>query len=83
MSGMSLQLLDLGRMTIDDGFFLSGSGCSTHSNPNPDSKRREIAVIAAVIEHPKIGPILFETGCAQNAKEEWPAPAVDAFPMTT
>lgn len=83
MAAMSMQLLDLGRLTVDDGFFLTGSGCSTLSNPSPGAVRREIAVIAAVIEHPKVGPILFETGCAQNAEEVWPEPAWDAFPMTT
>jgi hypothetical protein len=45
--------------------------CRGAVRPDPQYERRRVAVIAAVIEHPKRGPILFETGCAQNAKEEW------------
>src|SRR3954452_5923094 len=81
IKGMKLSLLDLGRIDTDDGFFMRGCNAAVQSNPNPQYERRRVAVIAAVIEHPKHGPILFETGCAQNAKEEWPAPAYDAFPL--
>jgi glyoxylase-like metal-dependent hydrolase (beta-lactamase superfamily II) len=81
IKGMKLSLLDLGRIDTDDGFFMRGCNAALQSNPNPQYERRRVAVIAAVIEHPKHGPILFETGCAQNAKEEWPGPAYDAFPL--
>ncbi len=80
MKGTKLSLLDLGRMDVDDGFFIRGCGAATFSHPEAPSQLRHCAVIATVIEHPKAGPILFETGCAQNAREEWPAPAWEAFP---
>src|SRR5499433_3368223 len=67
--------LDLGRMDVDDGFFIRGSTAALQSNAHPSFERRRIAVVAAVIEHPKAGPILFDTGCAQNAQDEWPPPA--------
>ena len=76
-----LSLLDLGRIDADNGFFVRGSNAAVESNPHPNYERRRVAVVATVIEHPKVGPILFDTGCAQNAKEEWPAPVWDIFPV--
>jgi glyoxylase-like metal-dependent hydrolase (beta-lactamase superfamily II) len=75
-----LSLLDLGRMDVDDGFFIRGATAALQSSPHPAFERRRIAVVAAVVEHPQAGPILFDTGCAQNAKEDWPEPAWEAFP---
>jgi glyoxylase-like metal-dependent hydrolase (beta-lactamase superfamily II) len=83
MPGTMLQLLDLGRLTVDTGFFIRGAGCATHSVPAPGADVREVAAIAAVIEHPTAGPILFDTGCARNAAAEWPPPAFEAFPVTS
>jgi glyoxylase-like metal-dependent hydrolase (beta-lactamase superfamily II) len=81
MAGTRMSLLDLGRIDTDDGFFIRGCNAAVQSAPVPRYERRRVAVIVAVIEHPQAGPILFETGCAQNAKEEWPASAWDAFPV--
>src|SRR5215467_109145 len=75
-----ISLLDLGRMDVDDGFFIRGATAAVEPNPRPANERRRVAVVAAVIEHPQAGPILFETGCAQNAREDWPEPAWEAFP---
>lgn len=75
-----ISLLDLGRMDVDDGWFIRGCTSALQSNPNPAFERRRVAVVAAVVEHPQAGPILFDTGCAQNAQEEWPTPAWEAFP---
>ncbi len=36
------------------------------SNKNPENKRRDLVVLAALIEHPDAGLILFETGCAED-----------------
>jgi glyoxylase-like metal-dependent hydrolase (beta-lactamase superfamily II) len=76
-----ISLLDLGRIDTDDGFFIRGCNAAVQSAPRPQYERRRVAVIAAVIEHPVAGPILWETGCAENARDEWPAPAWDAFPI--
>jgi glyoxylase-like metal-dependent hydrolase (beta-lactamase superfamily II) len=75
-----ISLLDLGRMDVDDGVFIRGATAAVQSNPHPAFERRRIAVVAAVVEHPQEGPILFDTGCAQNAQEDWPEPAWEAFP---
>jgi len=76
-----VSLLDLGRIDTDDGFFVRGCNAAVQSDPTPSYERRRVAVVATVIEHPTMGPILFDTGCAQNAKEKWPAPAWEAFPV--
>jgi len=45
---------------------LRGSNSGTMSNKNPENKRRDLIVLAALIEHPDVGLILFETGCAED-----------------
>jgi hypothetical protein len=75
-----LSLLDLGRLDVDNGFFIRGATAAVQSDPHPAYERRRVAVVAAVVEHPQAGPILFDTGAAQNAQQDWPAPAWDAFP---
>jgi glyoxylase-like metal-dependent hydrolase (beta-lactamase superfamily II) len=82
MAGTRLSLLDLGRMEVDDGFFIRGCNAAVVSDPHPHYDRRHVAVVASVIEHPTVGPILFDAGCAQNAKDEWPQQAWEAFPLT-
>jgi glyoxylase-like metal-dependent hydrolase (beta-lactamase superfamily II) len=79
---MKLHLLDLGRLDYDEGFPLAGAGVSMASNPAPESPRREVAIIAAVIEHPKAGPILFDTGAAAGFAELWPPIVQDLFAIT-
>jgi glyoxylase-like metal-dependent hydrolase (beta-lactamase superfamily II) len=79
---MKLHLLDLGGLDYDEGFPLAGAGVSTASEPNPASPRRRVAIIAALVEHPKIGPVLFDTGAAANFKELWPPVVQELFAIT-
>jgi hypothetical protein len=79
---MKLHLLDLGRLDYDEGFPLAGGGVSTASEPNPHSPRRRVAIIGALVEHPKIGPVLFDTGAPPNFKELWPPVVQELFAIT-
>ncbi|PZR99146.1 MAG: hypothetical protein DLM67_04375 [Candidatus Nephthysia bennettiae] len=79
---MKLHLLDLGSIEYDEGFPLAGAGVSTLSAPSPPAARRKVAIIASLIEHPKIGPILFDTGAAANARELWPPVVFELFAIT-
>jgi glyoxylase-like metal-dependent hydrolase (beta-lactamase superfamily II) len=79
---MKLRLLDLGRLEYDEGFPLAGGGVSTASEPSPPVPRRTVAIIGALIEHPKIGPILFDTGAPPNFKELWPPIVQELFAIT-
>jgi hypothetical protein len=41
-----------------------------------------VAIIGARVEHPKIGPVLFDTGAAANFKELWPPVVQELFAIT-
>lgn len=45
---------------------LRGGNAGTLSNKNPENKRRNLIILSALIEHPGVGLILFETGCAED-----------------
>jgi glyoxylase-like metal-dependent hydrolase (beta-lactamase superfamily II) len=79
---MKLHLLDLGGLDYDEGWPLAAGGVSTASAPEPPAARRHIAMIAAVIEHPQAGPILFDTGAAPDWRELWPPPVQEAFAIS-
>ena len=79
---MKLHLLDLGRLEYDYGWPILAGGVSTASNPSPPVARRTAAVISAVIEPPKIGPILFDTGAAPGYQELWPPIIQELFAIT-
>jgi glyoxylase-like metal-dependent hydrolase (beta-lactamase superfamily II) len=74
-----VSLLDLGRLDVDDGFFIRAGTAATESSPHPSFERRRVAVAAAVVEHPQAGPILFDTGCCETTRQSWPAPALELF----
>src|SRR2546428_472175 len=77
---MKLYPLDLGRFEYDEGFPLAGAGASTLSDPNPGSPRRKVAIIAALIDHPKAGLVLYDTGA--GPKELWPPLVFELFAIT-
>ena len=79
---MKLHLLDLGSLEFDEGWVFAGAGASAVSEPNPASPRRRIAIIGALVEHPKVGPVLFDTGAAANFRELWAPVLQDLFPIT-
>lgn len=49
------------------------------SNPNPPHVRKELAMIAVLIEHPTEGCLLYETGSGKDYPEVWGAPINDIF----
>ena len=63
---------------------LRGSNTSSMSNKNPENKRRDLVVLAGLIDHPDMGLILFETGCAENLEVvSWRSPvAHSSYPDT-
>ena len=77
--GTKLWLLHLGNLEADIGFFIRGANASTKSNPNPTSVRGTGVIVAALIEHPTEGLILFETGAGKDYPEVWGAPLNDIF----
>ena len=58
---------------------LRGANASTLSNPNPTPKRRDLILLAALIEYPGFGLILYETGCAENLEVVRTYPLLHSF----
>ncbi|KAL1589917.1 hypothetical protein WHR41_01107 [Cladosporium halotolerans] len=80
--GTKVHILNLGTMRVDAGWLLRGANSSSASNSNPENQGRDLIIAAALIEHPHMGLILFETGCAEDVEIEWGAPLTDLFPRT-
>ena len=57
----------------------SQGGTSTKSNPNPTHQRRKLQCYGILIEHPKEGLILWETGSGKDYPTVWGAPLNDIF----
>ncbi|OQV09145.1 hypothetical protein CLAIMM_13308 [Cladophialophora immunda] len=73
-------LLNLGTIEIDANYVLAGHpNAGSASNPNPKHERIDLVLIAVLIEHPKEGLILFETGCHDDMEEQW-GPMYDVSP---
>ena len=79
---MKLCLLDFGSLIADLGWVLEAAGVSTHSNPSPETLRRDFQMIGALIDHPKHGVILYDVGPAPNWEELWPDPVKEVFGIT-
>lgn len=77
--GTKLWVLHLGNLECDEGFFLRMGGTSSASNPNPDSKRRQLVMLGYLIEHPSEGLILYETGAGSDYPEVFGAQVTDVF----
>ncbi|KAL4897838.1 hypothetical protein BDV59DRAFT_198103 [Aspergillus ambiguus] len=77
-----MHILNLGTLNVDEGWLLNGANGGSSSNPNPPNKRRDLMIIAGLVEHPEMGLILFETGCTENIQTHWSQNAADLFPRT-
>ncbi|KAJ5101217.1 hypothetical protein N7456_007269 [Penicillium angulare] len=78
--GTKMYILDLGTLQVDDSWLLRGTNTSSVRNLNPENRRRDLMVLAALIEYPGVGLILFETRYAEDI--ELGAPITDIFPRT-
>jgi hypothetical protein len=76
---MSKQLLHLGDLEVDEGWFFRAANSSSLSNKNPVNKRRRLVMLAFLIEHPTEGLILYETGAGEDYPEVVGAPVQDVF----
>ncbi|KAE8345037.1 hypothetical protein BDV24DRAFT_148476 [Aspergillus arachidicola] len=81
-AGTRMHILNLGTLTVDEGWLLMGVNGSSASNPNPTNKRRDLMLIAGLIHHPEVGLILFECGSAEVLETQWSGEAIDLFPRT-
>ncbi|WP_060576724.1 MULTISPECIES: N-acyl homoserine lactonase family protein [unclassified Pseudonocardia] len=75
MGGLTLTWLDLGELTNDPGLALAGGGMVTSADPVQRDPLCVQSMSAYVLEHPRLGPILYELGVAPNRDEVWPPEA--------
>jgi len=64
--GTKMHILNLGILNVDEAWLLRGANGGTYSDQNPTNKRRDLVLLACLIEHPDAGLILYETGCAED-----------------
>ena len=55
---------------------LLGANGSSASIPTPPNKRRDLMLIAGLVDHPEMGLILFETGSAEDVKRVCQIPLI-------
>lgn len=80
MTGVTVELLPLGRLRGEEGNFFRAAGRATASEPVPVPKWRELVLYATVIEVPGVGPVLYETSGSPEPDAEWTGGFVEAFP---
>jgi glyoxylase-like metal-dependent hydrolase (beta-lactamase superfamily II) len=77
-----MQLLDLGTINIDSAYILAGANqFPAKSGPQPHT-RRDLVMIAALLFHPDIGLILFDTGSCEDLAASWGDEALEIGPIT-
>ncbi|KAJ5823881.1 hypothetical protein N7447_006221 [Penicillium robsamsonii] len=81
--GTKMHILNLGTLTVDEGWLLNGANGGSASNPNPVNKRRDLMLIAGLIYHPEMGLVLFECGSTEEIDTQWSSEATDLFPRTS
>ncbi|KAI7161117.1 hypothetical protein KC349_g2971 [Hortaea werneckii] len=74
-----MHILNLGTLQVDEGWVLRPA---QKAPLNPTNQHRDLILAAGLIDHPDLGLILFETGCAQDVDISWGAPFTDLFPRT-
>jgi glyoxylase-like metal-dependent hydrolase (beta-lactamase superfamily II) len=79
--GAKLWILQLGQTEGDAAaWFMQGANNSTVSEPRPVHQRVRISMIAALIEHPRHGLLLYDVGSAPDPPAWWGPEFCDAFP---
>ncbi|OJJ79108.1 uncharacterized protein ASPGLDRAFT_77819 [Aspergillus glaucus CBS 516.65] len=80
--GTKMHILNLGTLSVDEGWLLMGANGGSASNPNPVNKRRDLMLIAGLIYHPDMGLTLFECGSTEDVQKQWSSEATELFPRT-
>jgi glyoxylase-like metal-dependent hydrolase (beta-lactamase superfamily II) len=78
--GPKLWILQLGQTEGDAAWFIQGANNSTVSQPRPVHERLRISMMAALIEHPRHGLLLYDVGSAPDPAAWWGPDFCDAFP---
>jgi len=79
-SGSKLWLLNLGYLDGDAAQVLVGANIFPANLGPQEHERRNLIMISALIYHPDVGLILFDTGSCKDVIKNWPAEAVECTP---
>ncbi|CZS77702.1 unnamed protein product [Fusarium graminearum] len=77
--GTRMWLLHIGNLVADEGIFLPFGNVCTATHPVSQSKRRDLVMISALIEHPEDGLFLYETGAGKDYPDVWGPQLADIF----
>ncbi|KAI1025258.1 hypothetical protein LB504_009984 [Fusarium proliferatum] len=78
--GTKLWLLDLGHLDIDAAVVFSGTNIFPAHLPPQQHERRDLVMIAALVYHPDVGLILFDTGSCENVIASWGKESLECTP---
>lgn len=77
-----MQLLDLGTINLDSAYILAGANQFPANSDPQRHTRRDLVMIAALLFHPDIGLILFDTGSCEDLAASWSDEALELGPIT-
>ena len=72
---MKAYIINTGELHVDANLLHMHSVRATRSNPHPEIEWRIIPSYAVLLDTPESGWVLYDTGCAPNAPDMWPAPS--------
>ncbi|KAH7396069.1 metallo-beta-lactamase superfamily protein [Cadophora sp. MPI-SDFR-AT-0126] len=79
-SGAKLWLLNLGFIDLDAANVLAGANQFPPGLPPQSHERRDLVMIAALVYHPDIGLILFDSGSCEDVITRWGEKAMECSP---
>ncbi|KAI3005839.1 hypothetical protein CBS147345_7447 [Aspergillus niger] len=80
--GSKLWLLDSGTLDIDASYVLSGANVPKSNQPSQIHDTRQCLMIAALLYHPDLGLILFDTGACEDIINSWDKEFLECVPRT-
>lgn len=80
MSRIKFYIIDLGVLGADEVWMVTAPVPGTLDNKYPKPNWLNVPSYAVLVEHPKIGRILYDTGCSPQWKTRWPAGLQGIFP---
>ncbi|KAJ8097117.1 metallo-beta-lactamase superfamily protein [Lipomyces tetrasporus] len=79
-TGAKLWLLNLGIIDLDAANVLAGANQFPVGLPPQPHERRDLIMIAALVYHPDVGLVLFDTGSCEDVIKSWGAKALECGP---
>lgn len=74
------KLLDLGALDIDASYVLSGANVPRSGQAPQVHEVRQCLMIAALLYHPHVGLVLFDTGACEDIVKSWDKEFLECAP---